>query len=175
VYDDARIVHMVRDPRDRYADALAGRGVGHGGVGAAIRHWRESVTLALDHAAAWPDRYLVVRFEDLALDPDATLRRVLDLIGEPAPSAPISLPAQDGLAAAIGGYRRLSGRTIAMFETSCAVLMRRLGYAPSSPRLTAAERLALAVIDRPRASATGMLLRLAAARELRRDGLGAER
>ena len=158
-YEDARIVHMIRDPRDRFADALATDGVGHGGVGAAIERWLESVALADSHAATWPDRYLVVRYEDLARNPGLTLRRVLGFLGEPVskglPSAPL-----DRLAGGVGRHRQLRQRTNALIESYCSEPMRRHGYEPMEPRLTAAERLAMALVDRPIVAAIAAAVRI---------------
>ena len=83
-FPDARIVHMVRDPRDRYAS---------------VRHRNGQQLLArrcgdrpLDplhprrgerRRARYPDRYLIVRYEDLAVAPEATMRRVCEFVDVP--------------------------------------------------------------------------------------------
>ena len=78
-YPQARVVHMVRDPRDRYASVRRRNGQDLARVGAATGRWLESARAALRNAARYPG-YLVVRYEDLVADPPATLRRVCDHI-----------------------------------------------------------------------------------------------
>jgi hypothetical protein len=160
-YSGARFVHMIRDPRDRFAEALGSGGVGPGGAGAAIERWLESVALAERHSASSPDRYLVVRFEDLALHPHVTLRRVLEFIGEPV-AQDAGVASADVLARTIGVHRSLPRRTTALFETYCSEAMRRHGYEPTASPLTTAERMSMALLDRPVAAATSAALRLGA-------------
>jgi hypothetical protein len=160
-YPAARIVHMIRDPRDRYAAALRDGAVGRAGPGGAADRWRESVSLAGRHAAAWPDRYLVVRYEDLALEPVATVGRVMAFIGEPAgPSAAQAAPIPAGLAHGVGLHGRLPSRTIALIQERCAVPMARHGYELVAADLTATDRVGMALVDRPRAAATAAFQRL---------------
>lgn len=90
---DLRVVHLVRDPR----------GVAASWSTPTARHDRAAVT-AMDRRdpvsatllwGAWndmahrlwagdPERYLVVRYEDLVADPETVVRRVLRLAGVPA-------------------------------------------------------------------------------------------
>jgi len=79
-FPDACVVHLVRDPRDRYASVRRRHGQDLSRVGAATGRWLSSTRAAVRNAARHPDRYLVVRYEDLARDPEATLRRVCDFV-----------------------------------------------------------------------------------------------
>ena len=90
----ATVVHMVRDPRDRYASVRRRNGGDLSRVGAATARWLESTRAARRNVRRHPARYMVVRYEDLVSDPETTLRRVCVLIG--APFAPEML-ALDGL------------------------------------------------------------------------------
>jgi O-antigen/teichoic acid export membrane protein len=81
-YRDVRIIHMVRDPRDRYEGSLALWPGGRGGAGAATARWRYSMDLAARNARRHPGRYTVVRFEDLVAHPEQTLRDVCAFVGE---------------------------------------------------------------------------------------------
>lgn len=79
---DAVIVHLVRDPRDRYEAALDHWPSGRGRAGGATARWNYSLRLAERHRRRFPGRYLVVRYEDLVLETEATLRHVCAFLGE---------------------------------------------------------------------------------------------
>jgi hypothetical protein len=80
-FPDARIVHMIRDPRDRYASVRKRYGRDLSRVGAATGRWLLSTRAGLRSRARHPNRYLMVRYEDLARTPEATVRRVCAFIG----------------------------------------------------------------------------------------------
>lgn len=82
-FPDARIIHIVRDPRDRYASVRKRWGRDAARVGAATGRWLLSTRAGIRNARRYPDRYLIVRYEDLATHPEATMRRVCAFIGEP--------------------------------------------------------------------------------------------
>jgi hypothetical protein len=82
-YPGARIIHMLRDPRDRYASSLTRWQVRRGGVGAGTAEWLASARLALRHRRRYPDRYLVVRYETLVSQPSHTLQQVCAFVDEP--------------------------------------------------------------------------------------------
>lgn len=75
-YPHARVIHMIRDPRDRYASVSRRGGKRLDRVGSATGRWLLSARAARRHAATYPDRYLVVRFEDLVADPQRVMQRV---------------------------------------------------------------------------------------------------
>jgi len=79
-YPDARILHMMRDPRDRFASVIARWKVRRGGVGAGVAEWRTSARLATRNAAAYQGGYRIVRYEDLARDPEQELREICTFI-----------------------------------------------------------------------------------------------
>lgn len=76
-YPTSSIVHVLRDPRDRYASQRTHRGPVRGGVGAGAALWQWSEAMANASTRSHPGRCLVVRYEDLVADPDA----VLDAVG----------------------------------------------------------------------------------------------
>ncbi len=82
-FPDARIVHMLRDPRDRYASTIKRHGRDVHRPAAAAARWRMSTKAAERNAARWPDRYLRVRYEDLVRAPETTMRLVCSFIAEP--------------------------------------------------------------------------------------------
>ncbi|MDH3682720.1 MAG: sulfotransferase, partial [Acidimicrobiia bacterium] len=80
-YPEGRVIHMVRDPRDRYA-SVSRRNGGHlDRVGAATGRWLLSARAARRNAAAYPDRYLRVRFEDLVAEPREVMEQVCQFVG----------------------------------------------------------------------------------------------
>lgn len=70
---EARFVHLIRDGRDVWL-SLRGVPFGPGSVDAAAAMWRDRISTARSQAAGLPF-YLEVRYEDLVLEPEATLRR----------------------------------------------------------------------------------------------------
>jgi hypothetical protein len=82
-FPDARIIHMIRDPRDRYASVLARWKSRRGGVGAGMGEWFESVQYAESNLVHRPEQCIVMRYEDLVAEPEAAMRRICDFIGEP--------------------------------------------------------------------------------------------
>lgn len=169
-FDEARIVHMIRDPRDRYAAARRAGGVGRGGVGGAIEEWMESVALAERHGRRWPARYLTVRYEDFSTSPVATMRRVMRLLGEEEPTVAGSIEVSPELLAGIGLYRHLARRTVAVMERRCGPIMVRHGYELATPALSVAERIGLELVDRPVSAATALARRLRSASARRQSG-----
>ena len=79
-YPTAKMIHLIRDPRDRYAATLTRRRRGQ--VGAATARWLYSVRLAERNRRRYPDRYQIVRYETLVSQPEATLREVCAFLDE---------------------------------------------------------------------------------------------
>lgn len=80
-FPNARVVHMLRDPRDRYASVRRRNGQDLSRVGAATARWLRSARAATRNSARYPDGYLVVRYEDLTRDPERTMRTVCRHVG----------------------------------------------------------------------------------------------
>ncbi len=81
-YPNARIIHMIRDPRDRYASARTRWKAMKGRAGAGTAMWLASVALARRNQQRYPSAYKILRYETLVYQPEETLRQVCEFIGE---------------------------------------------------------------------------------------------
>jgi len=167
-YPGLRIVHMLRDPRDRYAASLARWPNGRGRAGGATARWCYSLALAGRHAHRHPDAYLIVRFEDLVTDTEATLRRVCGFLHAPFTPEMLEMGGAPKLRSAlrgsgagatggallspdhIGGYRgQLRTPELAFMQLHAGRRMREYGYPPDPITLSPAGRLRFALVDWP--------------------------
>ena len=80
-YSNAKMIHMIRDPRDRYAGSLARSPNGKARAGGAVARWFYTTHLAKRNKKKYPGRYLTVKFEDMVLDTEKTIRTVIDFFG----------------------------------------------------------------------------------------------
>lgn len=73
LFPDGRVIHVIRDGRDC---ALSHKHVtwGHQNTYSAAVHWRAYIHAARRGSAAMGGRYLELRYEDLLLEPEATMR-----------------------------------------------------------------------------------------------------
>jgi hypothetical protein len=81
-YPAARMLHMIRDPRDRYAGSLALSPNGKARAGGAVARWIYTTTLANRNLKKYPGRYMTVRFEDMVYETEQTIRKVCAFLGE---------------------------------------------------------------------------------------------
>ena len=72
-FPNARFVHMVRNP---YAVDVSNLNRNSGTLRRAIPTMRRSYEIGIHNARTYPDRVLVVRYEDLVTDPSAVMQRV---------------------------------------------------------------------------------------------------
>ncbi len=75
---EARFVHLIRDGRD-VAVSITGLHFGPDTVRDAAARWAKRIRVAREQAQR-VDHYLEVRYEDLILDPEPTLRRICDYV-----------------------------------------------------------------------------------------------
>jgi hypothetical protein len=81
-YPHARLLHIIRDPRDRYASVITRWKVSRGGVGGGTAMWLSSINFAKHYQKKYPGRYKVIRYESLVYQPEGTLREICAFIGE---------------------------------------------------------------------------------------------
>ena len=92
-YSSLKIIHLVRDPRDRYEASLARWPQGKGRAGGATARWLYSMQLAERNLKRYPNNYKIVRFETLIAQPEETLRQVCTFLGEAFLPEMLAMPA----------------------------------------------------------------------------------
>jgi hypothetical protein len=165
-YPGAKIIHMIRDPRDRYEASLALWPNGRMRAGGATARWRYSAQLARRNLRRHPDRYRVLRYETLVQDPEHTLRELCDYIGEEYTPHMLTMEGairyrdkgehraagEQGVISTsyIGRYRRSVPKDeIAFIQSLARREMRELDYELERITFTSAERLAYVVAGWP--------------------------
>jgi hypothetical protein len=153
---EVRFIHLVRDPRDRYEGSLSMWPSGRGRAGAAVARWRYSIDLGERNARRWPDRYRLVRYEDLVRQPEEVVAQLCAFVGESFEPAMMDLPDaptyRAKLAAGangvpritadhIGDYRgRIPPHELAFMQGQLGSRMRRYGYLPDAVRMAPVAR-----------------------------------
>jgi len=167
-YPDARILHIVRDPRDRYASALKRWKVIRGGVGSGAGMWLDSVRFGHRNMRKYPDRYRFVRYESLAAQPEKMMREICDFIGETYDPAMLSMRGAEAFrddggnssfeqhepgsisTRSVGRYPKyLTPRWIAFIQAAVGREMKALDYPLDDLHLSARERLLFTLVDLP--------------------------
>jgi hypothetical protein len=95
-YPGAKMIHMIRDPRDRYEASLAMWPNGKGRCGGATARWKYSVALMKRNLSAYPERYMVVQYEELVRRTEETLRSVCEFLGESYTPAMLTMDGSPG-------------------------------------------------------------------------------
>jgi hypothetical protein len=79
-FEDARLIHLIRDPRAVVASVLP-LDWGPASARQAARWWLSRIAMGLAAEAAFPDRVIRVRYEDLVVEPEACLRHLFLALG----------------------------------------------------------------------------------------------
>lgn len=167
-YPAAKMIHVIRDPRDRYEASLALWPNGRGRVGGATARWLYSAGLAERNLRRYPDRYKVVRYETLVSQPEATLREICAFLGERYTPAMLTMDGAprfreqfgahpDGATegsqittAYVGRFRgAVPRRELAFMQLHARRQMAAHGYDPEPLGLSAREKLLFWLIDWP--------------------------
>jgi hypothetical protein len=166
VFPHAKVIHMMRDPRDRYASAKTRWTDMKGRVGAGTAMWLESVKLARRGQKRYPGQYMVVRYEDLVAQPEQMLRKICEFLGEayvPEMLTMMGAPTHRNKGSnssygkrevgkistdSIARYRQvLSPQEIKYMQDFCKDGMREFGYELDDIRLSARERVSYIFVD----------------------------
>ena len=81
-FPEARMIHMIRDPRQRLAAMLDAQRPRPGQLGWETAKWGRSAELAMRNQVRHPDGYRVVSYATLVDDSEATVRALCAFIGE---------------------------------------------------------------------------------------------
>jgi hypothetical protein len=155
-YPGVRMIHMLRDPRDRYEASLRMWPKGRARAGGAVARWRYSTALGERNLGRYPAGYRLVRYEDLVRDPPAVLREVCAFIGEeferamlemgdaPTYQAKLREGSTSGElidASHIGDFKgRIPPAELAFLQQQLGGMMRRHGYEPLPVPMAPLER-----------------------------------
>lgn len=160
-FPQARLIHIIRDPRDRYASVLKRLNATSRRIGVDTVKWLASARIARQAAERYPNCVLIVRYETLARQPEETLRQVCDFIGEPYTPEMLTMTGapryhkkgantafekvKPGVIStrSIGRFRDvISSWEIAFIQTFCRRMMAEFEYELEPTRLSVNERLA---------------------------------
>ncbi|GIU90020.1 MAG: hypothetical protein KatS3mg010_1119 [Acidimicrobiia bacterium] len=150
-YPDARMVHMIRDPRTRFDETGAAHRRGKVGWETAL--WVSSAELAERNEARFAPNYQVIRYETLAARPVETVSEVCSFIGEePLPpvlesAARLRFDPDPPPARSFVERRRRFASSFA--STYARAHLTALRYEADGPRLGAGEQMAFLFVDRP--------------------------
>lgn len=172
-YPSARMIHMVRDPRDRMDVAMSLSRYRKGKVGWSTARWLHSARLTQRNLERYPGRYKVVRYETLVIRPEETVRAICEFIGEAfmpemmyagntGTSGKETNVKRRGTCSGTSAqlreketYRRMSKRDLAFTQAYTRHQLRGLDYPLEPTELTLPERLMFYFIDWP-ANRAGM-------------------
>lgn len=150
-FPEARVVHVLRDPRDRHVSVMSHRGGKRGGVFGTTAVWVDSERRATRNANRYGSRYMVIRYEDLVESPVTELTAVCEFVGVPFAPPLIADPStsdDDRIlihSSSVGRYIDVvSPIQVALIERLSEEGMRRRHYAPDQPQLSTVDRLILA-------------------------------
>lgn len=157
-YPTAKMIYLIRDPRDRYMAQITNRrsrGL-KSMVATATANWLYSVGLAQRNQKRYPQRHKVVRYETLVSQPLETMRDVCAFLNEdckPAILAMKDIPQYKGKEVStefIGCFRQaMSKRAIALMQAYTKRDMIAHNYELETVRLSSAGYLLFYLIDEP--------------------------
>jgi hypothetical protein len=167
-YPSARILHMIRDPRDRYASSLTRWKISRGGIGAATAMWLNSIRLAERNRRLHPVRYMLVPYESLAGQAEKTMREICAFVGEEYTPAVFDMQGAEQFrneggnssyghrepgkisTSSVGKFRKvLSSRQVAFMQLFAGKKMAAYGYEPDKVRLLLVEKILFILWDIP--------------------------
>ena len=167
-YPSARIIHMLRDPRNRYDEMLRTTPpkVRLGRVGVNTADWLESARVARRNQERYPANYMVLAYETLVTQAEDTLRKVCVFIGVDYVPAMLSLEGAIGFGEGkksgtsseletgvvefrLNGAQAVSPREVAFMQALARKEMTERGYREEKVRFSPSETLLYFGLDWP--------------------------
>lgn len=167
-WPDARMVYLMRDPRDRYVSVMGRQEKGSDRHASIIGRWIRSTRAAEAQVRKRPQSFRIVRYEDLVADPEGVVRAVCGFVGLDYDPAMLEMGGGDDRTAeggnssfepiapgvistrSVGRYRSLlDDRTVAFIQGVCGPWMRRHGYELDPLDLSPSEWFRAYVTDLP--------------------------
>jgi Sulfotransferase family len=167
-YPSARIIHMLRDPRNRYDEMLRTTPpkVRLGRVGVNTADWLQSARVARRNQGRYSKNYLVLAYESLVSQPEATLREVCAFIGVDYVPALLTLDGATGFGKGnrtgtsseleigvvkfrLDGSQVVSPREVAFMQAFARKEMTERGYREEKVRFSPSEALLYYGLDWP--------------------------
>jgi len=164
-FPEAKLVCVIRDPRDRFASEHRRF---NASVATATAKWLASIKAVKHNMQCYPQRFLAVRYESLASHPEETLLQVCDFIDETYTPAMLTMTGapehleQRGDSAfekfalgeistrSIGRFHKvISKREIALIQLLVGRYMNEFGYKIDLVRLSLGERLLFYTVTLP--------------------------
>jgi hypothetical protein len=167
-YSTAKMIHMIRDPYDRYQAAKTKQRQWTGKVGWVMADWLRSADLARRNLERYPDRYRVVNYEALLTRREQTLREICAFLEEDF--VPSMLTGEEAIRFASKKSRpnddvsttdmtlnpsirpphaEMLRRELAFTQTYARRHLLEFGYSLKPLRMTFADRLLFNLMDRP--------------------------
>lgn len=81
-YPDSKMFHVIRDPRDRYEASLALHPYGKARAGGATARWIYTTMQAKRNSKNYPDRYMLIHYENMVTDPETIARKACEFLEE---------------------------------------------------------------------------------------------
>jgi hypothetical protein len=159
-YPNARMIHMIRDPRDRYKESLDHSPHRLWKVGLETANWLYSARLAERNQRQYNSSYKVVRYESVVADPEGTMREVCNFLQEdfvPAMLAPANRIETELEGDDQAGYehnsitqsRKISEREIGYIQMYARNYMLANAYPLKTVQLPLKDRLRFYAVDWP--------------------------
>ncbi|HEV8438213.1 MAG TPA: sulfotransferase [Methylomirabilota bacterium] len=162
-FPGARVVHMMRDPRDVVVSQRGRPNMSRRHIASIAYSWRRSARLARHYTDKYAGAYVAVRYEDLVSDPSATVRRVCEVLDLEYRSGMLKMNGQPKWPGSNSSYSDVSaeGRTISRIgvgryltrlpavdtwfvQSRVGAELDRWGYVPSAVALSARDRWQIA-------------------------------
>lgn len=167
-YPSARIIHMLRDPRNRYDEMLRTTPpkVRLGRVGVNTADWLQSARVAERNQQRYSKNYMVLAYESLVSRPEATLRKVCEFINLDYVPAMLTLEGAIGFGEGrktgtsaeletgivefrLDGSQAVSPREVAFMQAMAGKEMTERGYREEKVRFSTSETLLYYGLDWP--------------------------